>query len=156
MADSLPVLQQSAALYHAAAVSLYSRASSIFDQTTGKGAPLKVDTLEFTEMMGGLMGSVVLHAFAVELALKALCMKRRINFPRTHDLSRLFALLPQEDQVLASEGYAKRDPASLLTDVLRTNANAFEEWRYQHEYRPTTVASEHLSIAFHQIYGLSK
>lgn len=155
MADNFPVLQQSAALYQAAAVSLYSRANTQFAESTGKGAPLTIDTPEFNEMMGGLMGSVVLHAFAIELALKALCLKRGASFPKTHDLARLFALLPKDDQAAASKGYAQRDSKTELEAVLKTNANAFEEWRYQHEYKPTTIVSEQLSIAFDQIYSLT-
>ena len=104
------------------------------------------------EMMGGLMSSVVLHAFALELALKALCVKRGQAYPKTHDLSKLFDLIPPDDRAAAAKGYEQRHPNSKvkggLEAILKANAHAFEEWRYQHEYKPQIIVSEDLSIAF--------
>jgi len=156
MVDDFPIMHQSAALYQAAAAALYSRSSVQLAESERKGASLKPDTPAFNEMMGGFMGSVVLHAFALELAMKSLCLKRGVSFPRTHNLACLFAALPKDDQETASEGFRQRDPKSELEEFLRANANTFVEWRYQHEYKPATVMSEHLAIAFDQIYKLSK
>jgi hypothetical protein len=160
LADTFPVLQQSAALYAAAASSIYSVASACLIEGEKSGNLPKQDSKEFNEMMGGLMSSVVLHAFALELALKALCVKRGQAYPKTHDLSKLFDLLPPDDRAAAAKGYEQRHPNSKakggLEGLLKANAHAFEEWRYQHEYKPQTIVSEDLSIAFDQIYALSK
>ena len=108
-------------------------------------------------MLGGFSGSIVLHAFAIELALKAVCVKRGLGYPKIHDLWRLFSSLPPTDQATAESGWKQKNLSSLasLGEVLKSNANAFEKWRYQHEYGPTIIVSEELSHAFEQIYALS-
>jgi HEPN domain-containing protein len=97
------------------------------------------------------------RSFSVELALKALCVKRGITYPKTHNLAELFAVLPPTDRNTAMTGYRKKNPASKtsLEDVLKVNAHAFEEWRYHHEYLPKTVAYDEMAHAFDEIYALS-
>ena len=105
VADTVPVLLQSAAFYNAAAKFLDLAANAHFLRAQATGVPLKQDSGDFNEMMGGFMGSIVLHAFALELLLKGLCMMRNIVYPKTHDLERLFALLPEEDRATAIAMY---------------------------------------------------
>ena len=158
MADTILALLQSAALYNAAAKSLDFAANNHFLKAQATGVPLKQDSVNFNEMMGSFMGSIVLHAFALELLLKGLCMMRNIVYPKTHDLARLFALLPEEDRATAITMYEQIDRGTTdgLEAVLRANANAFEEWRYQNEYKPQTITSEQLGIAFVQLFKLTK
>ncbi len=156
MADTFPALQQSAALYAAAASSIYTVARARLSEAEKTGTFPKQDSKEFNEMMGGLLGSVVLRAFSIELALKAVCVKRGVAYPKTHDLAKLFATLPSTDRTAAAKGYEQKDATSKggLEGLLKTNANAFEEWRYHHEYMPQTIAYEALAIAFDEIYAL--
>ena len=158
MADTVPALLQSAAFYNAAAKSLYFAANAHFLKAKATGVSITQDSGDFNEMMGGFMGSIVLHAFAIELALKGLCTTRSIAYPKTHDLARLFAQLPKEDRATAIVGYEQKDRGTKggLEAVLKANANAFKQWRYQHEYKPQAIASEQLDIAFAQLYELRK
>lgn len=157
MADTFSALQHSAVLYQAAARVLYSSANARWLEAKKSGSPLPVDSTEFNEMLGGISGSIVLHAFAVELALKAVCVKRGLAYPKSHDLGHLFSLLPPADQATAESSWKQKNQTSGVSfrEVLESNANAFEEWRYQHEYGPTNIVSEELSLAFEQIYTLS-
>src|SRR5882724_4374551 len=155
---SLSALQQSAALYASAASSIYVLAMARFSERKKTGVFPKQDSKEFNEMMGGFAGSVVLRAFSLELALKAVCVKRGVDYPRTHDLAELFRSLPSDDRAAAAEGYEQSEPNTEggLEGLLKKNAKAFEEWRYQHEYLPETMEYEALAIAFDEIYRLSK
>ena len=92
MADTFPALQQSAALYAAAASSTYAIAMVRLSEAEKTGTFPKPDSKEFNEMMGGLLGSVVLCAFSIELALKAVCVKRGVAYPKTHDLANYLRL----------------------------------------------------------------
>jgi hypothetical protein len=83
MADTFPALQQSAALYAAAASSIYTVARARLSEAEKTGTFPKQDSKEFNVMMGGLLGSVVLRAFSIELALKAVCVKRGVAYPKT-------------------------------------------------------------------------
>ena len=158
MADTFPALQQSAALYAAAASSTYAIAMVRLSEAEKTGTFPKPDSKEFNEMMGGLLGSVVLCAFSIELALKAVCVKRGVAYPKTHDLAKLFATLPSVDRTAAAKGYEQKNPTCKggLGWLLKTNANAFEEWRYHHEYMPQKIAYKALAIAFGEIYSPSK
>ena len=157
MADTFAGLQQSAVLYHAAAGVLYSSANARWLEAQKNGSPPPADTSKFNEMVGGFAGSIVLHAFAVELVLKAVCVKRGVVYPKTHDLGKLFSLLSPTDQATAESGWKQKHPGSAarLGEVLKSNADAFEEWRYQHEYTPTNIVSEELSLVFSEIYAIS-
>ena len=157
MADNFSALRQSAGLFSAAANSIFNVAWPRFFEADKAGTFPKTDTTEFNEMMGGLLGSVVLRAFSIELALKALCMKRGVTYPKTHNLAELFAILPSTDRTTAAKGYEQKNSTSKggLEALLKANANALEEWRYHHEYRPTTVAYDEMADAFDEIYALS-
>jgi hypothetical protein len=157
MADKFSALQQSAALFATAATSIFNIGWTRLCEADKTGTFPKKDTKEFDEMMGGLLGSVVLRAFSIELALKALCVKRGVTYPKTHNLAELFAILPATDRTTAAKRYEKKNPSSKgsLEAVLRANANAFEEWRYHHEYLPTTIAYDEMADAFDEIYALS-
>jgi hypothetical protein len=157
MADSFPALQQSAALFAAAASSIYTAARARLSERETSGNMPKQDSKEFNEMMGGLLGAVVLRAFSIELALKAVCLKRGLAYPKTHDLAKLFSVLPDADRATAAKAYEQKHPDSKggIEELLKTNANAFEQWRYHHEYKPQTIAYEALAIAFDEIYALS-
>jgi hypothetical protein len=158
MAGTFSALQQSAALYAGAASSIYAVAVAHLSEGEKTGTFPKKDSKEFNEMMGGLLGAVVLRAFSIELALKAVCVKRGVAYPKTHDLAKLFAILPSADRTAAAKGYEKKNPTSKggLEGLLKANANTIEEWRYQHEYIPQKIAYEELAIAFDEIYALSK
>jgi hypothetical protein len=156
MADKFSPLRQSAALFATASKSIFNIGWTRFSAADDTGNFPKRDTAEFNEMMGGLLGSVVLRAFSIELALKALCVKRGVTYPKTHNLAELFAILPSTDRNTAATGYHKKNPTSQggLEALLKANANAFDEWRYQHESRPTTVAFDEMTDAFDEIYAL--
>jgi hypothetical protein len=156
MGDNLSTLKQSAALFATAANSIWNTAWPRISEANKTGTFPKMDTQEFNEMMGGVMGSAVLRAFSLELALKALCVKRGVTYPKTHNLAKLFAILPSTDRASAANGYKKKNPTSdgSLEALLKANANVFEEWRYQHEYRPTEFAYDHMADAFDEIYAL--
>ena len=97
------------------------------------------------EALGFFVSSVVLRAFATELALKALYMQETGNDPeRTHNLLSLFNNLKGTTQTsveqrferirgekIASGNYSgETDP---LLQVLANHKDDFMEWRYLHE-----------------------
>jgi len=156
--NSFSAMRQSAALYAAAASSIYAASMARFSEGEKSGAFPKKDSREFNEIIGGFMGAVVLHAFSIELALKALCVKRGVAYPKTHDLAELFRSLLGDDRAAAAKGYDDKHPNSKggLQGLLKSNAKAFEQWRYHYQYKPRTMACEELATAFDEIYALSK
>jgi len=108
MVNPFPVLQQSALLYGVAASSCYAIAIAHFSEAGGS-LP-KQDSKQCNEVTGALLGSVVLRAFSIELAIKAVCLKRGMAYPKTHDLAKLFGILPSDDQAAAAKGYKQKHP----------------------------------------------
>lgn len=74
-----------------------------------------------------LVPGVVCSAFSIELGLKAIIMSSG-NPPKTHDLSKLFLLLPSsaQDDIVRKCG----KPRDQFDKSLAAIANLFEEWRY--------------------------
>lgn len=94
----------------------------------------------------GPMPVVICMAFATEAYLKSLLTIRRTSVPRTHNLHRLFELLPDADRAEIEGRWNKRslpavqkaletapdkfdDPAGLML-ALKEAALAFMDWRY--------------------------
>jgi hypothetical protein len=86
--------------------------------------------------------AVVCFSFAVELYLKTLLKISTVEAGRTHALSELFLLLPEETRKAAALTYqhGQPQPADQLQNDLLQVSNAFIEWRYLHE-RPTAQIS---------------
>jgi HEPN domain-containing protein len=77
-----------------------------------------------------LAPAVVCLAFSIELGLKALILRAN-GSPWGHDLSELFAVLPEslKSSLVAAVGRERDRFEASLADA----ANAFEEWRYIYE-----------------------
>lgn len=89
---------------------------------------------------------VVCRAFAAEAYLKCLLALHNKAFPNDHNLRKLFARLPEEDQVAIKEAWSMKTLPNVLRagerpppDVtvprtfeqcLKKSAEAFTEWRY--------------------------
>lgn len=88
-----------------------------------------------------LVPGVVCSAFSIELGLKAILFDSG-NPPRTHDLSKLFDLLPTatQDQIVAGCG----KPRDEFNTSLLAIANLFEEWRYVYEVDELSLDNEFL------------
>ena len=77
-----------------------------------------------------LIPGVVCLAFSVELGMKAILLPAG-KPPKTHNLTKLFHLLPQhiQDQVVVACGR----PCGAFEVALNSVANAFEDWRYVYD-----------------------
>ena len=112
----------------------------------------------FEEELACMFTEITLRAFAVELFLKARLVRCSVSPPRSHDLSELFRMLPQNEKAildrLFDEEFERLFPGSAragcdsLDALLAESAKAFDEWRYAHEYRPTSAQPGALRIAF--------
>lgn len=86
--------------------------------------------LSTTQFQMLLVPSVVCAAFSIELGIKAMLLPTG-SPPKTHNLAKLFSLLPQpvKDQIIEGCGQS-RDAFDVS---LATIANVFDEWRYIYE-----------------------
>ena len=77
-----------------------------------------------------LVPGVVCAAFSIELGLKSLVAKTK-QPPKTHDLRKLFELLPQEiqDRLVV----ACSPTRAAFNSSIAAISNVFEEWRYVYE-----------------------
>jgi len=98
------------------------------------------------EKPAGIMPVMVCKAFATEAYLKALLTLRGTPVPQTHNLHRLFEMLPAADKCQIEEGWNQNtlpgllkaqktapdfaDVPSNLAEALKQAALAFLDWRY--------------------------
>ena len=77
-----------------------------------------------------LVPGVVCAAFSIELGFKSL-VARTASPPKTHDLKKLFELLPQatQDRIVT----ACSPTRAVFNMSIAAVANVFEEWRYVYE-----------------------
>ena len=89
-----------------------------------------------TQYQALLIPGVVCLAFSIELGLKAMLLSSG-KPPKTHNLFKLFQLLPQpiQGEVVAACGA----PREAFDASLGTAANTFEEWRYIYEMENPNV-----------------
>ena len=89
-----------------------------------------------------LIPGVVCSAFSIELGIKAMLLPAG-KPPKTHNLTKLFELLPQaiQDQVVAVCGR----PRDAFDTALSSIANAFEEWRYVYDIDKPSVDIDFLT-----------
>jgi len=77
-----------------------------------------------------LVPGVVCLAFSIELGIKAMLLPSG-KPPKTHNLTKLFQLLPVavQEQIVT----ACRKPREQFDGALDSVANAFEDWRYVYD-----------------------
>lgn len=75
----------------------------------------------------------VLQAFGVEVALKGVLRKVGKEPPRTHNLAKLYRLLPDQTQRQLSYAFTAIAEGRNLKDTLGKHARDFEAWRYLEE-----------------------
>jgi hypothetical protein len=98
--------------------------------------------LNTTQFQMLLVPGVVCSAFSIELSIKAMLLPNG-SPPKTHNLAKLFALLPQEiqDQIVASCGKTRDGFDQSLAAI----ANVFDEWRYIYESENVTLDNAFLN-----------
>lgn len=131
--------------YEWAADHLYSELDKLAKQAQSQG---KADLNEHAkEAMGCASGSVVLRALAAEMALKAIIIKQGEDYPRIHDLLKLYEQLSVENRRLIEAMYQawceqNRPPINTvqgtalsppLSQVLREHRRDAVAWRYLDE-----------------------
>jgi len=87
-------------------------------------------TAESFEML--IIPQVSMTAFALELYIKAILARLNLPAVRKHDLFELYRLLPPDSQleILIGSGYARDE----FEQMLKSAADAFEEFRYMFEF----------------------
>jgi hypothetical protein len=95
-----------------------------------------------TQMQMLLIPGVVCLAFSIELGMKAILLPSQ-KPPKTHNLSKLFGLLPSEvqDQIILACGR----PRQAFDVALDSVAKSFEEWRYVYDLEQPQVDLPFLS-----------
>lgn len=80
---------------------------------------------------GSMYPFVVNLSFSCELFMKAIMIFRSVSneFERGHELLKLFQLLPASDQSDIERIYSAKG-GKTLHELLATNNNTFQEWRY--------------------------
>jgi hypothetical protein len=89
-----------------------------------------------TQLQMLLIPGVVCLAFSIELGIKAILL-RTSQPPRTHNLKRLFALLPAniQEEIVAASGKSR----TIFDAALLEAAHVFEEWRYVYDMEDPQV-----------------
>jgi len=73
--------------------------------------------------------SSIILSFAIEIALKGLLKFRFNNFPRIHNLKKLYERLDENDRIKISEIY-KQKTGSDINECLERHKDMFMEFRY--------------------------
>lgn len=89
-----------------------------------------------------LIPGVVCSAFSIELGMKAILL-RNGKPPKTHNMAKLFELLPSEIQNRVVGACGK--PRKEFDTSLECAARLFEEWRYVYELEEPQVDIEFLT-----------
>lgn len=91
---------------------------------------MPVDIERKSLILAGLwQSSSILLSFAIEIALKGLLKFRFDNFPRTHNLKRLYEKLDEEDRLKISTIY-KQKTNSEINECIERHKDMFIEFRY--------------------------
>ena len=90
------------------------------------------ETEERKRMVGNALSTAILRALAMEVALKALSLKRTGEYRRGHDLLALFKDLDSSTREITSSLEGKYEVAS-LRDILDRHKDVFLDWRYAME-----------------------
>ena len=88
------------------------------------GEHSKTSQYELMKRLGSTMTIAMMSAFACELAMKAICLTRRHEARKSHDLWKLYQDLPADSRKRIEEDYPKTDSA------LRRARHTFDKWRY--------------------------
>ena len=150
--------------FHSAAILLH-KSSEWLLSAVPKGQSQDKQTIEsVVQLLGHTSASVVLHAFSIEVLLKALHGKSSQSPPPIHPLGKLFSGLSTATQTAVERLYANRLKAheshtgvgltGTLSALLNESANAFEKWRYNYERNNTTLSAcvGELQLAFESLY----
>jgi hypothetical protein len=106
--------------------------------------------------------AIVLRAFSVELIIKSGLIAAETKTPRMHNLHSLFELLDNTVKMSASAKYLElrgkdkeEDKGKDLVDLLRSQKDAFIDWRYLFEVKEREISCnpEELRDAFLAIYA---
>lgn len=74
--------------------------------------------------MGTTMNEAMMSAFACELAMKAICLTRRNESPKSHDLIKLYDYLPHNSRRRINADFPN------IRSVLDNGRQTFGKWRY--------------------------
>lgn len=95
---------------------------------------------------------VVNGAFSIELSMKAILAKNKIDYGRKHNLLTLFQLLPDAFQlellgILIEKAPEYKETEKLCEELLLIS-NAFVNWRYAFEDKPAPALNTRFVSAF--------
>ena len=79
---------------------------------------------ELMRRLGSTMTIAMMSAFACELVMKAICLTRKDEARKSHDLWQLYLDLPQDSTGRIEEDYPEVD------SVLKKARHTFDKWRY--------------------------
>lgn len=146
---------------HSAAISLHKESEALLGAVPS-GESADKETLDgVVQLIGHSVAEVVLHAFSIEVMLKAIHGKEGIDPSRTHHLGDLFSKLPAASQSSAEKRYIDAwnkqkgvPPTDTLATLLNISANAFEQWRYSYEGNNSSLNAYvgGMQIAFEALY----
>ena len=74
--------------------------------------------------MGTTMTEAMMSAFACELSIKAICLTRKDEAPKTHDLVKLYDFMPENSKRRITADYPN------ARSVLKRDRQKFGDWRY--------------------------
>ena len=84
----------------------------------------KTSEYELMKRLGSTMTIAMMSAFACELTMKAICLTRRDEARKIHDLWELYSDLPEDSRTRVEEDFPEVD------SVLKRACQTFDKWRY--------------------------
>ena len=99
---------------------------------------------------GLAQSSSIILSFAIEIALKGLLKFRFNDFPRIHNLRKLYNKLDEEDQFQLSRIYKEKTDSNIV-DCLERHKDMFMEFRYLELEIDEPNNNEHVNAALNSI-----
>ena len=84
----------------------------------------KTSEKELMKRLGSTMTIALMSAFACELAMKAICLTRKDEARKSHDLRDLYSDLPEDSRERIEEDFPE------VGSVLKNARHTFDKWRY--------------------------
>ena len=98
--------------------------ATLHPPTEQLGEHSKTSEYELMKRLGSTMTIAMMSAFACELAMKAICLTRRDEARKIHDLWELYSDLPEDSRTRIEEDFPEVD------SVLKSACHTFDKWRY--------------------------
>lgn len=118
----------------------------------GKSKEVRLDNSDRKELIltGLAQSSSILLSFAIEIALKGLLKYRFNDFPRIHDLKKLYNKLDEDDRTEISSIF-KEKTNSDIDKCLQRHKDMFIEFRYLEQESDEPYNSKHVNDALNSI-----